>query len=252
MWTLAYGLIALAVMAFVVLYAATHAPAPAAVDLADQLYHAKRWLAQNLPLLPRTEKETHLLVYDNAVMVRITNATAYDPVERRWTTYPVALPLAYRLDREERNIVYQLFLNVTICRGIVASWGEPTVLYVIEVRHSLDYLPWVETYAAVAENTTAYYNGLYGYYKAWGRPVAVGLDPDIGADRDLGVRLVRAVHAFVYNATDAVTKMYVAAPASTLYILVVDYPLKLPLSCPNFVETTNALGGEVDFPRRRN
>jgi hypothetical protein len=55
MWSAAYGLIALAVVAFVVLYAAAHAPSFISVNLADQLYRAKKWLADNLSSLPRTD-----------------------------------------------------------------------------------------------------------------------------------------------------------------------------------------------------
>jgi len=231
MWSAAYSLVALAVAAFALLYAAAHTPTLAPVNFADQLYGAKTWLAGYLPSLPRTDRASHFRLYVNVVRVKMVNVTAYDSSERQWVLFPIALPLGYRLEREGRNILYQLFLNVTACRRIAAPRGEPYVLYEIEVRHSLDPLPWLEVYAVVAENVAEYYNWLYGYYKAWGRPVAVGLDPYVRADGGFVV-LMKAEHALVYNATSGTSTLYVTAPASALYILVVDYPLAAPLTCP--------------------
>ena len=231
MWSAAYSLVALAIAAFALLYAAVHTPTLAPVNFADQLYGAKTWLAGYLPSLPRTDRASYFRLYVNVVRIKVVNATAYDSSERRWVLFPIALPLGYKLEREGRNILYQLFLNVTACRRIAAPRGEPYVLYEIEVRHSLDPLPWLEVYAAVPRNSTEYYNWLYSLYKAWGRPPAVGLDPTVEAAAT-HVEFVEAEHALVYNATSGAARLYAAAPASAVYILVVDYPLAAPLTCP--------------------
>jgi hypothetical protein len=113
------------------------------------------------------------------------------------------------------------------------------VLYEIELKHSLDQLPWLEVYAAVPRNLTQYYSRLHSLYNAWGRPPAVGLDPIVGADVGL-VDYVKVEWAAVYNATSDTAKLYVAAPAAALYVLLVDYPLKLPLTClPQFASTSS-------------
>ncbi len=231
MWSLAYGLIALAVVAFVVLYAAAHAPNFKTVNLADQLYGAKGWLAGNLPSFPKVDSTSRFRVFVNVVRVVRANATAYDYRTRQWTTFPVYLPVGYRLERAGENVVYQIYLNVTRCRNATLQGGTATTLYEVELKHSLDPLPWLEVYAAVPHNLTQYYSWLYGYYTAWGRPPAVGLEPVVGADVGL-VDYVKAEWAAVYNATSGATILYVAAPLSASYILVVDYPLTIPLACP--------------------
>jgi hypothetical protein len=257
MWSLAYGLIALAVVAFVVLYAAAHAPSIKTVNLADQLYDAKGWLASNLPSFPRVELTSRFRVFVNVVKVAKANATAYDYHTRQWTTFPIHLPVGYRLERAEGNVVYQIYLNVTRCRYTALPRGEPAVLYEIELRHSLDPLPWLEVYAAVPRNLTQYYISLYSFYTAWRRPPAVGLTPRVGEDVGL-VELVKVEWASVYNAASDTAKLYVAAPAAALYVLLVDYPLKLPLTCPEQIASVSASSGSqrsdtptIDFPSPR-
>ena len=227
MWSAAYGLIALAVVAFVVHYAALHTPSVASVNLADQLYNAKKWLADNLPSLPRTDRKIHFVVSTNIVKVRVADVTASG------RTFPVQLPTGYKLAKSDSNLLYELYLNVTSCNQITLQGGAAAALYVVELRHSVSHLPWLEVYAAVPRNLTQYYSWLYGYYAAWGRPPAVGLDPRVGADADAGlVDHVKTEWALVYNATSGLSVLYVAAPPSAPYILVVDYPLAIPLACP--------------------
>jgi len=255
MWSLAYGLIALAVVAFVVLYAAAHAPNFKTVNLADQLYGAKKWIAEYLPSFPKVEVKSRFRVFVNVVRVVKANATAYDYRTRQWVTFPVYLPVGYRLERAGENVVYQIYLNVTRCRYTALPRGEPAVLYEIELRHSLDQLPWLDVYAAVPHNLTQYYNDLYSLYAAWRRPPAVGLTPSVGADVGL-VELVKAEWAAVYNATSDTAKLYVAAPAAALYVLLVDYPLKLPLTCPEQIASTSSESqrsdtSTIDFPSPR-
>jgi hypothetical protein len=249
MWSLAYGLIALAVVAFMVLYAAAHAPNFTTVNLADQLYGAKKWIAEYLPSFPRVELTSRFRVFVNVVRVAKANATAYDYVTRQWVAFPIYLPVGYRLERAGENVVYQIYLNVTRCRYTALPRGEPAMLYEIELRHSLDPLPWLDVYAAVPRNLTQYYGWLYGYYAAWGRPPAAGLDPRLGADVDVGfVELVKVEWAAVYNAASDTAKLYVAAPAAALYVLLVDYPLKLPLTCPEQIASASSEPQRSDEP----
>jgi hypothetical protein len=259
MWSLAYGLIALAVVAFVVLYAAAHAPSFKTVNLADQLYGAKGWLASNLPTFPRVELTSRFRVFVNVVKVAKANATAYDYHTRQWVAFPIYLPVGYRLERAGENVVYQIYLNVARCRYTALPRGEPAVFYEIELRHSLDPLPWLDVYAAVPHNLTQYYSWLHSYYAAHRRPPALGLDSWVGEDVYFGlVELVKAEWALVYNATSGVTMLYVAAPAAALYVLLVDYPLKLPLTCPEQIASVSASSGSqrsdtptIDFPSPR-
>jgi hypothetical protein len=244
MWSLAHGLIALAVVAFMVLYAAAHAPSFKTVNLADQLYDAKKWLASNLPSFPKVDSTPRFRTSVNVVRVAKANATAYDYRTRQWTTFSIYLPVGYRLERVGENVVYQIYLNVTRCKYTALPRGEPAVLYEVELRHSLDPLPRLEVYAAVPHNLTQYYDWLYGYYAAWGRPPAAGLDPVVGADANAGfVELVKAEWAAVYNATSDTARLHVAAPAAALYVLLVDYPLKLPLTCPEQIAFASASSG---------
>ncbi len=241
MWSLAYGLIALAVVAFVVLYAAAHAPNFTTVNLADQLYGAKKWMVDNLPSFPRLNSTSRFHVFVNVVRVVRINATAHVHGTEQWVTFPVHLPVGYRLGIIRQNVIYQVYLNVTRCRYTALPRGEPAVLYEIELKHSLDPLPWLEVYAAVPRNITQYYSWLYNYYAAHRRPPALGLDSWVGEDVYFElVELVKAEWATVYNATSDTAKLYVAAPAAALYVLVVDYPLKLPLTClPQFASTSS-------------
>ena len=243
MWSAAYGLIALAVVAFVALYAVAHMPNFASVNLADQLYSAKKRLADNLSSLPRTDNLAHFAVSTNVILVKVVD------VEASGRTFPVQLPIGYKLSAGGGNVLYKVNLTAAHCRPVALQGGVGATLYVIALRHSLDQLPWLEVYAAVPHNLTQYYNDLYGYYTAWRRPPAVGLTPRVGADVDGGlVELVKVEWAAIYNATSDTTKLYVAAPAAALYVLVVDYPLKLPLTCPEQFASASSESQRSDTP----
>jgi len=223
MWSAAYGLIALAVVAFVVLYAAAHVPNFATVNLADQLYNAKKQLANDLPSFLRTTSSSDFANNINVVRVKVANITVSG------TTFPVQFPISYKLSARGDNVLYQVYLNVISCRPASLQGGAAATLYVVELRHSLSQLPWLEVYAAVPRNVTEYYGVLYNLYR---RPT-VGLDPRVGADADIGlVNYVKAEWALVYDAASDLTILYAAAPPSAPYILVVDYPLAIPLACP--------------------
>ncbi len=227
MWSAAYGLIALAVVAFVVLYAAAHTPNFATMNLADQLYNAKKRLADSLTSLPRTDNPTDFATNVNVVRVKAANVTASG------RTFSVQLPTSYKLSARENNLLYELYLNVISCRNATLQGGAAATLYVVELKHSLSQLPWLEVYAAVPRDPSQYYDWLYNLYTTWGRPPAAGLDPRVGADADAGlVELVKAEWALVYDETSNLSILYVAAPPSAPYVLVVDYPLTIPLACP--------------------
>jgi len=225
MWSAAYGLVALAVVAFVVLYAAAHAPSFAAVNLADQVYDAKKWLAQHLPSVFKVYERERFHGHTNVAWVQRVWATAHG------RQFPVLLPLGYRLERARGDVIYQIHLEAS-CRYVALPRGEPVVLYEVKLMHSLDQLPWLSVYAAVPRNLTQYYNWLYEQYAAQYRPPAVGLDPVVGADVDAGlVEWTKVEWALVYDAAYGTAKLYAAAPPSAPYIVVEDYPLKIPLAC---------------------
>jgi len=226
MWSVAYGLIALAVVAFVALYAAAHAPSFLSVNLADQLYNAKKQLADDLSSFLRTTSSSDFAANVNVVRVKVANITVSG------TTFPVQFPISYKLSARGDNLLYQVYLNVISCRPATLHGGAAVTLYVVELRHSLSQLPWLEVYAAMPRNLTQYYSWLYNLYTAWRKPPAVGLDPRLGADVNAGlVELVKAEWALVYDETSDLTILYAAAPPSAPYILVVDYPLAIPLAC---------------------
>jgi hypothetical protein len=227
MWSVAYGLIAFAVVAFVVLYTAVHTPSFKTVNLADQLYSAKKRLADSLPSLSRTDRDIHFAVANNIVKVKTVNVTASGG------SFPIQLPIGYRLSAGGDNVLYETYFVVTHCRLTVLQGGRPAMLYVVELRHSLDVLPRLSVYAAVPRSSTQYYDWLYSLYQTSGRPPAVGLDPRVGADVDAGlVDYIKAEWALVYDAASDTAVLYVAAPTSALYIAVEDYPLTVPLACP--------------------
>jgi hypothetical protein len=232
MWSAAYGLVALAVVVFVVLYAAAHAPSFKTVNLADQLYNAKKWLAQYLPSVFKVYERERFRGHTNVAWVRWVGVTAYDYDTRRWVWFPVHLPLGYRLERARGDVIYQIHLEVASCRYVALLRGGPVVLYEVELMHSLDQLPWLEVYAAVPRNVTQYYSWLYNLYWTTREPPTVGLEPKVGADADAGlVEWTKVEWALVYDATSGTARLYAAAPPSALYIVVVDYPLAIPLAC---------------------
>jgi hypothetical protein len=223
MWSAAYGLAALAVVSFVVLYAAAHAPSFVSVNLADQAYNAKKWLAQHLPSVFKVYERDRFRGHTNVAWV-----------QRAWVAewFPVLLPLGYRLERAVGDVIYQIHLEVTSCRYAALPRGGPVVLYEVELMHSLDQLPWLSVYAAVPRDPSQYYSWLYSLYQTLRRTPTVGLTPRVGADVDAGlVEWTKVEWALVYDAASGAAKLYVAAPPSAPYIVVEDYPLAIPLAC---------------------
>ncbi len=218
MWSAAYGLIALAVVAFVVLYAAAHAPSFKTVNLADQLYNAKKRINDSLPSLPRTDSFTQFAANTNVVAVGVADVAVSN------ASFPVQFPLGYRLSADGGGILYEVNLVVIRCRRAALQGGAAVTLYAVWLSHSVDALPWLSVYYADVD-AAAYYSQLYNLYQTLGRPPTVGLD--LPAEK-----LNKAEWALVYDADSGTAVLYTAAPPSAPYIVVEDYPLKIPLACP--------------------
>ncbi|RFA95810.1 hypothetical protein [Pyrobaculum aerophilum] len=226
MWSLAYGLIALAVVAFVVMYATLHFSKPASINLADDLYAAKRkaldvFYTDSLAVFKR-----------NSGVAYYVNVTAYDPATRKYVE--LGMPVAYRLQGEASYYIYSLALNAT-CRLYAAkAYGEPAVLYAVEIEYPLDPAPWLEVYAVVPK---------YANWTSYFYPGAV-LTTEI-VDWNIGhlFDAVKAEWALSNNGTRAV--LYALVPKAAVGILVVDYPAKAFITCGRLF-TEGKGGGEVE------
>jgi len=216
MWSTAFGLVALAVVLFVATYAALHTPTLATVNIADQLYAAKTALNR----LDAFDAYANYSAFQNATpnAVLVKDVVVCPPGLGK--PLAVAVPAGYKLSSEGRNVRYQLYVHLASCRNVTTPWDEPAVLYEVELLHSLDFLPWLDVVAVPVENLTQYllsinYNApLLGQLTAY--PAA------------------KAQWAMVYDGN--VTKLYIAAPLSTPLIYIVDYPLRLPLACPEVIQ----------------
>lgn len=215
MWSLAYGLIALAVVAFAVMYASLHFTKPASINLAEDLYNAKRkaldvFYTDSLAVFRRNSGV--------AYYVRV-NVTAYDPATKKYVEFPLGMPVAYKLAGSSQYFNYALFLNATCRLSAAKAYGEPAVLYEVEVYYPLDPAPWLEVYAVVPkyDNWTSYLKGAV-------------LTTDL-VDWNFGSLFdaVKAEWAFINNGTRAV--LYALVPKAAVGVLVVDYPAKAFITC---------------------
>lgn len=220
MWSLAYGLIALTVVAFAVMYASLHFTKPASINLAEDLYNAKRkaldvFYTDSLAVFRRNSGV--------AYYVRV-NVTAYDPATKKYVEFPLGMPVAYRLQGEASYYIYSLALNATCRLSAAKAYGEPAVLYEVEVDYPLDPAPWLEVYAVVPKyaNWTSY------LYPAAGRSLILTTDL---VDWNFGFLFdaVKAEWAFINNGTRAV--LYALVPKAAVGVLVVDYPAKAFITC---------------------
>ena len=233
MWSFAYGLIALALASFVVMYAALHTPSFASVNIADQLYNAKRVLYAYRPWLV-TDNLTAFNEGVNMTYVVMTYKPAVDG-QMGVVYFPLYLPYAYKGEKAERNLKYAVYLGLRECRPAVFSSGSPAVLYVVDVALP-QLMPWLEVYALVPRNLTVMLRYYYGLYKSRGEPPVFLLDDPYYGRRNEGLpelnftQLVKAEWALVRR-PDGVNTLYVTAPAEAVGIYVVEYPLALPLSC---------------------
>jgi len=214
MWSTAFGLVALAVVLFVVAYAALHAPSVITVSIADQLYAVKTALNRLGAFNVYANYSAFQNATSNAVLVK--GVTVCPPGLGKPLT--VAVPVGYKLSGEGRNVRYQLYVYLKSCRNATTPWGELAALYEVELKHSLDFLPWLDVVATPVENLTQYFLN----YSA----------PLLGQSAEYPV--VKAQWAMVYDGN--ITKLYVVAPLSTPLIYVVDYPLRLPLACPEVIQ----------------
>ena len=233
MWSFAYGLIALAVAAFALTYAALHTPSFAPVNIADQLYDAKRTLYQ-YPPWTITDNVTKFEEGVNVTYVVKTYKSAVDG-QLGVLSFPLYLPYAYKGEKAERNLKYSVYLGLRECRPAVFTSGSPAMLYVVDVALP-QLMPWLEVYALVPYSEVQMLQYYYGLYKATSQiPVFLLDDPYYGR-RYVGLpefnytRLVKAEWALVRQPNGVYT-LYVLAPAEAVGIYVVDYPLALPVSC---------------------
>jgi len=216
MWSTAFGLVALAVVLFVATYAALHTPTLATVNIADQLYAAKTALNMLDALNAYANYSAFQNATPNAVLVK--DVVVCPPGLGK--PLAVAVPVGYKLSSEGRNVRYQLYVHLVSCRNVTTPWGEPAALYEVELIHSLDILPWLDVVAVPVENLTQYLLSIN-----YGAPLLGRLSAYPAA---------KAQWAMVYDGN--VTKLYIVAPQSTPLIYIVDYPLRLPLACPEVIQ----------------
>ncbi|ACB40141.1 hypothetical protein [Pyrobaculum neutrophilum] len=212
MWSTAYGVIAAALVAFALLYAASHTPYIAGVNTADQLYFAKASIGARG--FNYTQDEEVFQKGSNVARALVVNITTSSGL------FPAALPLGYKAEGRGGPILYQIYVNLIFCKRAPLPSGGSAYLYAIELRHSVDVLPWIEVEAPVGLDL-GFYRQLWLKQK---RPPVLGVPPPPNAT------YVLVPKALVYNATGDVATLYVEAPSPLIYI--VDYPLKLPIACP--------------------
>lgn len=206
MWSVAFGLLALVFVASVVLYAALHTNTISIINSAQQLYEAKKALEDTMPRLKVVENFTDFkkgvnVLWGSLVEVKIGEAS-----------YLLKAPRGARLSYRAANVLYEVEIYVESCIHGALPSGEAAVIYVVKIRHSIDLVPWVETYAVFHNQSTPRYDGSFLFTK--------------------DDYLVRAERVLVYNATSGYATLYVAAPLDAAGIYVVDYPLWIPLTCP--------------------
>jgi len=216
MWSTAFGLVALAVVLFVATYAALHTPTLATVNIADRLYAAKTALNRLDAFNAYANYSAFQNATPNAILVK--DVAVCSPGLGK--PLAVAVPVGYKLSSESRNIQYQLYIHLASCRNATTPWGELAALYEVELRHSLDFLPWLDVVATPVENLTQHLLSIN--YSA----------PLLG--QIAAYPATKAQWAMVYDGN--VTRLYIAAPLSTPLIYIVDYPLRLPLACPEAIQ----------------
>jgi len=216
MWSTAFGLVALAVVLFVATYAALHTPTIATVNIVDQLYVAKTMLNR----LDAFNVYANFSIFQNATpnALLVKDVVVCPPGLGK--PLAVAVPVGYKLSSEGRNVQYQLYVRLASCRSATTPWGELAALYEVELRHSLDFLPWLDVIAVPVKNLTQYLLPVNYSAPLLGQPVTYPA--------------VKAQWAMVYDGN--VTKLYIVAPQSTPLIYIVDYPLRLPLACPEVIQ----------------
>lgn len=227
MWSLAYGLVALALAAFVLMYAALHAPSLASEDIADQLYHAKKAHLREVRSLYA------LALVENSVYVKVVNASFIPP-------YPVKIQLGYSLWGRGRggDVLFHMYAVVRRCRQAVSASGSPGLLLEADVRHLAE-VPWLEVYAVVPRNGSELWRRLYLDWLRGGEPPSVLSHPELLERAKAEWALVRLPHGEY--------KLYALLPAGALGAAVVDYPAEAVLICPELGRPTPMYNEPADI-----
>lgn len=222
MWSTAFGIITLAFVVFAIVYATLHVPHISNIDVIDQLYNVKLYLNQSLNSLNYTQNIEIFREYVNITRVRVVNITV--SYNGSVVKYPLLFPLGHKVLGRERNVVYQLYVDIKWCRPTLLPSGTLAYLYEIKIRHSIDILPWLETKALVPISDSLFRH-YYDVWKSTNKPPVLGLSPPPNTT------YVRVAKALIYSTREDDVKLYVVAPSPVIYII--DYPLELPLACPN-------------------
>jgi hypothetical protein len=236
MWSTVYGFIALALVAAVVLYTALHTTQMKPLNAAADLYAAKRgamdyFFTDSLGVYKRNAGVSYY------VLVNLTTT--------RGEIFTVGVPVAYKLQGEAKYYIYTAVLNVTRCSLYAAkAYGEPGVLYEIDVKYPLNPAPWFEVYAVVptAWNWTDY---LYQTYRQ-SKPILSAVDRwnTVNVANSWLFALDKTEWAYVTNGT--YSRLYVLTTRGVVGILIVDYPTIVFVGCKNLVSyfSTPRRGGE--------
>lgn len=214
MWSVTYGLIALALVAFVLMYAALHVPYAAGENYADQLYYAKKaHLKEVMSLIA-------LALVENSVYVKVVNVSNFIP------PYPVKVQLGYNLWGRGRggDVLFHMYVVVRGCRQAVSASGRPSLLLEADMRH-IAVMPWLEVYAVVPSNEL--WSRLYLDWLRSGAPPSVLSYPEL-------LERTKAEWALV-RLPNGEYKLYALLPAEALGAAVVDYPAEAVLTCPEAV-----------------
>lgn len=186
MWSLGFALVAAALVSFVILYSYAHTVPWTPLRTAESLYWAKR--AVNYTVT--SDLHVYLNSSNVALLAEVGNYT---------------VPVAYKVLSRADGIAYAVRMEVRDCWKAVDRSGMPVKVYVVELEHSIDPLPWFEVYAV------------------WLRAGGGWLDP---AERR------RAAYAIVHVLGSSTSTMYVVVPGDSWGFEVVDYPARFVLGFP--------------------
>ncbi|MEM5826476.1 MAG: hypothetical protein QXT46_00520 [Pyrobaculum sp.] len=205
MWSLAFGVVSVIIVAWAVLYASLHTPSVYTIDVAERLYKAK-WELEDVVQTPDSVVFNFTLFKNrvNVVWAQWVNFTLPNG-----SSLTLAAPRGARLSSLVKNVLYQVEAYVEKCIPGAFPSGEPATIYIVKFRHSIDPLAWVETYAVLYNNETIRRYFLF----------------------TKGDHLLKVERFMVYNTTSKTTTIYIIAPRDALGVYLVDYPLWIPLSC---------------------
>lgn len=204
-----FGLIALAVVAFAVVYVALHTPQLITLNIAEEWYYAKlkaAWGAKSL-------ETSNLTVFNSAR----TNATYYVVVNG--IGYPVAVKAEGAINGTTK-VVYSVYLYLSNCTYVYTATGERARLYIIAMRHP-QIMPWLDVYTLYPGP------GFWQYFK--GR--VIGYDDPL-YPRGFKYLVAEKAEWALVRAPDGSYALYVLAPPNATAVYVVDYPAGFVFACP--------------------